>query len=336
MREMIGPAIPRLWCPPITHYAADGTIDIARTASHWRTIVAHVGGFLVPGSTGDGWEMSESEIAGTLTVATDLAVDLGTRVLIGVLRTDVPSMLAVLESILADLKRAAGTGDTLEAMQRRNVAAFTICPPKGADLSQQAIQSGLETVLNLGLPTALYQLPQVTENEITPDTFRYLAAKYDNLLLFKDTSGDDRVALADRDQGGIFLVRGAEGDYAHWLREAGGCYDGLLLSSANCFAPQFGEMIALLESGEVTAATALSARIAAAVDAAFNAVADLPDGNPFANANKAIDHVLAYGPNAMSVAPPRLHAGSHLPREVIAAVITGLAENGFTPTKGYL
>jgi len=315
---------------------AGGGVDVCRMAIHWRTMTRHVGGFLVPGSTGDGWDMQEGEIAHMLAIATDLAAQLDTRVLVGVLRTDVEAMLDVIEATVAALLAAAGETNVIAAMERCHVAGFTVCPPKGAALTQTEIQTGLEAVLDLGLPTAIYQLPQVTENEISLAVFEDLASRYPNFLLLKDTSGEDHVPREDRGTSGVFLVRGAEGSYARWLDEAGGCYQGLLLSTANCFSAEFGQMIALLEAGDIAGADTLSQRIATVVTAAFGAVAGVRHGNAFANANKAIDHFKAYGPKALSVAPPMLHAGVRLPVPAIRTIGEALEASGFMPAKGYL
>jgi len=335
-RRMIGTPIPRLWCPPITHYTAEGNVAGERMAAHWRTMTRYVGGFLVPGSTGDGWDMQEGELAHMLAIATDLAAQLNTRVLVGVLRTDVKTMLDVIEATVTALQAIAGESDVITAMERCHVAGFTVCPPKGAALTQREIQTGLEAVLDLGLPTAIYQLPQVTENEVSLAVFEDLAARYPNFLLFKDTSGEDHVPQEDRGTSGIFLVWGAEGSYARWLEEAGGCYQGLLLSTANCFAAEFARMIALLEAGDIVGADTLSQRITTVVTAAFDAVAEVRHGNAFANANKAIDHFEAYGFRALKVAPPMLHAGTRLPVSVVKAVGEALDAGGFMPAKGYL
>ena len=335
-QRMLGSPIPRLWCPPITHYSAEGNVADERMAAHWRTMTRYVGGFLVPGSTGDGWDMHEGEIAHMLAIATDLAAQLDTRVLVGVLRTDVKAMLDVIEATATTLQTMAGESDVITAMERCHVAGFTVCPPKGATLTQQEIQIGLEAILDLGLPTAIYQLPQVTENEVSLAVFESLAARYSNFLLFKDTSGEDHVPQEDRGTSGVFLVRGAEGSYARWLQEAGGCYQGLLLSTANCFAAEFARMIALLETGDIAGADALSQRITTVVKAAFDAVAEIRHGNAFANANKAIDHFKAYGSRALSIAPPILHAGVRLPVSVIRTVGEALEAGGFMPAKGYL
>jgi len=335
-QRMLGTPIPRLWCPPITHYTAGGNVDADRMAAHWRTMAQYVGGFLVPGSTGDGWDMQEGEIAHVLTIATDLAARLDTRLLVGVLRTDVKAMLDVIEATVSSLQAAVGECDVITAMERCHVAGFTVCPPKGAALTQREIRTGLEAVLDLGLPTAIYQLPQITENEVSLTVFEKLAAGYPNFLLFKDTSGEDHVPQADRGARGVFLVRGAEGSYARWLEEAGGCYQGLLLSTANCFAAEFARMIALLEAGDIAGADTLSQRITTVVTATFDAVAEVRHGNAFANANKAIDHFKAYGSGALSVAPPMLHAGARLPVPVIRAVGEALDAGGFMPARGYL
>ncbi len=340
MRRMMGvsgvDAVPRLWCPPITHYTAQGAVDVPRMAAHWRTMTPYVGGFLVPGSTGEAWEMAPEEVSELLDIAMELAVELDTRLLVGVLQTDVDAMHAVIDETLHALTATSGETDPLAAMTARRVAGFTVCPPSGADLDQAEIRSALESILDLGLPVALYQLPQITQNEVAPETFAQLASRYPNLLLFKDTSGHDRVAMADRGTSGVFLVRGAEGDYAQWLEETGGCYRGLLLSTANGFARELHHVIALLETGDLTAAGALSQRIAQAVNAAFEAVASVPEANAFANANKAIDHFRAYGRAAIEVQPPVLHAGVRLPAHVIREVGTILEDHGLMPAEGYL
>ena len=336
MTRLIGPEIPRLWCPPLTHYHADRRFDVERMRVHWRTMAPHVGGFLTPGSTGDGWEMTDAEIAALLEIAIDLAIQLDTRILVGVLRTEVDAMVEVIARTMARLRRRAGTEDALEALVRSHVGAFTICPPAGSTLTQTEIGAGLRRVLDMGLPTALYQLPQVTENEIGPPLFAELAASYPNLLFLKDTSGEDHVPQVDCGDSGVFLVRGAEGDYAAWLRESGGPYEGLLLSTANCFAPELAGMIRDLEDGDSAAADATSARLTEVVTAVFDLVEGLPNGNAFANANKAMDHWMAHGPAAVTAAPPRLYAGSRLPEAVIVAAGESLDAHGLLPAQGYL
>ena len=157
----------------------------------------------------------------------------------------------------------------------------------------------LAAVLELGHPTALYQLPQVTENEMSPECVAHLAADYPNFYLLKDTSGADRVALAGLDLQGVFLVRGAEGQYHRWLGPAGGPYDGYLLSTANCFAQELAEVMELSIS-QIDDAAHLAQRVENAIECCFDIVRDFPAANPFANANKIIDQVMAFGDERLS------------------------------------
>ena len=138
-------------------------------------------------------------------------------------------------------------GEPRRALVRSAVCGFTVCPPKGREMSQGDIRASLDRVLSKGLPVSLYQLPQITENEMAPDTVPWLAERHPNFVMLKDTSGADRVAAAGfRD---VFLVRGAEGDYSKHLAISGGAYDGFLLSTANVFGPQLAQIIDDLRQG---------------------------------------------------------------------------------------
>lgn len=335
-RALFSTGLPQLWCPMLTHYDATGVLDKGRMSAHMRHLSKWVKGFLIPGSTGDGWEMNDAEIRDLLDAALTDAVKLKVRVLIGVLKTDVKHMKSAIESNMVWLKHRANTFDTLEALSKTGACGFTICPPKGKDRTQNEIQSALETILKLDVPTALYQLPQITNNEMSPEVVSHLAAKYGNFILFKDTSGADRVAKAGRDLADVFLVRGAEGDYSRWMKASGGPYDGFLLSTANCFAQQQSEIIARLNEGRRNEADRISNQVSAVVKELFQIVSEVKGGNAFANSNKAADHFFAHGPGAEKVTPPRLHAGTHLPGDVVRAAGEALRRHDLMPTKGYL
>ena len=326
--------VPALWCPVLTPYRADGRIDGDRLARHLGAIAGPVGGLLAPGSTGDGWQLTDAEVRQLLEVLLPQARAHGTAVLIGLLKADTPAVLRQLRDTLAWLRCHTGADTDMAAMRAAGVCGFTVCPPAGAALTQDEIRAALDEVLATGLPIALYQLPQVTGNEMGPDTVAWLAARHPNLLWFKDTSGADRVAAAGvRD---IFLVRGAEGDYSRHLAGHGGAYDGFLLSTANCFAGPLAQLMDDLAHGERARADALSARIAAVVGPVFAAAAELPYGNAFTNANKAIDHWMAHGPAALNVPGPRLHSGHMLPSPLIALAGEALRAQGLMPARGYL
>ncbi|HEX7156515.1 MAG TPA: dihydrodipicolinate synthase family protein [Burkholderiaceae bacterium] len=326
--------IPRLWCPLLTHFDDAGAIDRDRTRAHLGFLRSSVDGLLIPGSTGEGWEMDAAETRAQLECVLGAIAGTGMRLLIGVLKTELEAMRRTIADTAAWLKRRSATDDALDGMTRAGVCGFTVCPPSGAGLTQDQLRGALESVLALGLPTALYQLPQVTGNEMSAATVAALADRFPNFYLLKDTSGRDAVAASGLRS--VFLVRGAEGEYASHLADGGGAYDGFLLSTANGFGPELARMIAHLECGEGEAARALSARLSALVEEVFAQAAGVPAGNAFTNANKAIDHFFAHGPGAARLPAPRLHSGVRLPDELIAAAHGALIRHRMMPPRGYL
>ncbi len=328
--------MPRLWCPPLTHFDAQGRIDRGRIEKHWQQLAPHARGLLVPGSTSEGWQLTNEQARDVLRIAIEAAQRWKLHVLVAALKHDLDAMIQTISDTTQWLQSLAGTQDWLEITRQTRVAGFTVCAPRGDNLTQEQIRAALEQVLQLQHPTALYQLPQVTGNEFSPATFLRLVERYPNLYLLKDTSGQDWIARAGIDPGGVFLVRGAEGGYSRWLKSAGGPYDGLLLSSANNFAPQLAELERLAAAGRREEADALSHRIERVVSRCFEIVAGVSAGNPFTNANKLLDHVLAYGPDAARQPPPVLHGGIRLPRDLIEPVTAALKEQQLFPERGYL
>jgi dihydrodipicolinate synthase/N-acetylneuraminate lyase len=337
-------SFPRLWCPLLTHYHPDGALDTARMRAHLAHIRPHVGAFLVPGSTGDGWLMTDAEARAALTFLLD---ELGSSpssdalVMVGALKATAADARRVIIDTVGYLKARTGAADAAEALRRARVAGFTVCPPTGADVSDAEMENALADILALGLPTALYQLPQVTRNVMSAEVVARLAARFKNLVLFKDSSGADAVASAGLDLGRVFLVRGAEGDYSRWLRSAGGPYDGYLLSTANVFARELRAIVDAAASGHARDpdVVRLADSVTGCVADAFAAVTDVQaPGNAFTFANKAIDHYMAYGPSAPLDADdlPLLYGGACLPRIAVEAVGAALARWGRMPDVAYL
>ncbi len=334
--SFLPPKIPRLWCPLLTHYRESGDIDYERMSAHLRFVLPHVKGYLIPGSTGDGWELDDRETLEVVDFALRRSREHEMYLLLGVLRTDLESMNRVLENMIGALHGVSRTGDIGESLQKSHVCGFTICPPKGKNLSQEEIWSALSEIMKRGLPTALYQLPQVTENEVAPETFERLVAVHPNLVFCKDSSGHDRIALSSVKKGGVYLVRGAEGDYARWLKDTGGPYDGFLLSTANCFPSLLLKVINAIEAGDISSAEKISGKISGAVRQVFSLVQPLPHGNAFTNANKAFDHYMALGAAAAKKPGPVLHAKVRLPESVLSAAGDILKRYDLMPRKGYL
>lgn len=326
--------IPTLWCPALTHYADDGAIDQARTRTHLRSMHPWVQGFLIPGSTGEGWDMSDAQVRELLVFMIDEMRSLRAHLLIGILKTNIGDARQAMQDTITWLKQRTSTTDAFESLAKSSVCGFTVCPPSGNALSQEQIRTALEELLSLDLPMSLYQLPQVTQNEMSPETVAALAARFPNFYLLKDTSGTDRVAASGfRD---VFLVRGAEGKYAGHLVAGGGNYNGFLLSTANCFARQLSEMIQNLERGNKEEAAAFSDRLTALCAEVFDLAGKVGYGSAFTNANKAMDHFFAHGPGAAKLPAPRLHSGQRLPTELIEAAGAALKRHGLMPEAGYL
>jgi dihydrodipicolinate synthase/N-acetylneuraminate lyase len=329
-------AVPRLWCPTLTHFTAQHQFDAPRLRRHWQQLAPFVKGALVPGSTGEGWDMSDANIRDLLSVVLDIAQATDIRVLIGILKTDLAGMMECLETTLSFLQRRAGTAIPEEVLERSNVVGFTVCPPKGSHFAQDEIAEALDRVAGRGVPLALYQLPQITGNEMSPETVQALARRHPNFFLFKDTSGNDRVAQSELDLDGVFLVRGAEGGYARWPRSAGGPYDGFLLSTANVFARELDAMLTLLDQGRPTDADELAARLSRVVESCFELVRGFPTGNAFTHVNKLLDHLMAHGASGLRREPPLLHGGVRLPASWIERAAELLRRNGLMPASGYM
>ena len=337
LTKLLFPAgVPLLWSPTLVFYDETGGIDRDRQLAHLAFMAPHVRGILVPGSTGDAWEMDDAEALAALEVVIPFAVQEGLDLLVGVLRPTAETTRALLDKVLDHLCRRARTQSVVEAFVAAHVRGITIAAPTSATpLPQEAIGAALEPVFGLGLPMALYQLPQVTGNTMTPELVAGLAERFPNLLLFKDSGGRDEVALSGRMPAEVTLLRGAEGDYARWSKARGGPYGGFLLSSANAFPAQLATVLEDLRHGRIAEAERCSAAVSAAVADAFAAVAEVRVGNAFTNANKALAHVMAYGRDALRAPPPRLYAGMHLPRAVLETVAASLERHGLLPQRGY-
>ncbi len=337
LQELLFPrGIPPLWCPPLTHFDNARRIDLKRMEAHLAWMMPHVKGYLVPGSTGDGWDLDDAETETVVRFAVDMAGKKGVSLLLGALRKKTVDVTAVIDRYIEILIRLTGKSDPLAALVAAGVSGFTICPPAGKDLDQATIGAALEIILDRGFPVALYQLPQVTGNETAPETFARLVAKYPNLILFKDSSGADRIALSGVDAHGVFLVRGAEGDYSKWLKACGGAYDGFLLSTANSFPAGLLAVVDGIRGGRLAEANKISADISGAVGEVFALVGELPCGNAFTNANKAIEHFMAFGPGAARREGPMLHGGIRIPDSIIAASGETLKRHGLMPARGYM
>src|SRR5438034_11300243 len=80
--------VPRVWCPRLTHYERGGAIDGPRIAAHLRHLSPHIGGVLLPGSTGDAWELTKAERRLLLEIGIEQARQFDLQILVGTLHPE--------------------------------------------------------------------------------------------------------------------------------------------------------------------------------------------------------------------------------------------------------
>lgn len=321
--------VPRLWCPPVTHFSRARRPDMERIRAHWQVLSHDVGGLIVPGTAGEGWDMRADEVVRLIERSLPVAHELGLPIIVGVLKNRSDSMLSMIGQLVATFGAPGDAGNPIRAL--------AACPPLGGELRQDRVREELERVFSTELPVLLCQFPEGAGNAVTPPLLADLASRYPHLIGFQDSRGDDAVAGSGLDFGGMFLLRGAESDFARCLREGGGPYDGLLLSSANAFSADLASVLEELGAGRGDAAQEKAKQIESAMAEMLEAVADFPGSNRFTLAAKALDQVRAYGSPGWRRAPaPCLVHGSELPVEFIEVAEKVLRECGDSLSDGYL
>lgn len=269
-----------LWVPLLTHYhGSPPTFDAAATAAQIARISPYVQQFLVAGTTGDGWAMSEDNLDAWLAfIARSGALTAEHSVLVGAFGATTKAVIARAQRIEATLAKAE---------MKERFAGLTLCAPVDPTATQEVILGHFREILaNTTAPIAIYQLPQVVGCRIAPETLQSLSQDTDRITLFKDTSGEDHVIQSGLDFGAIRFLRGAEGDYFEHFKGYGGLYDGFLLSTANALAQWLRR---IMDATDQAMAKALSMELSSQVAMIFEAAADTE--NPFAEANRALDHV---------------------------------------------
>lgn len=204
---------------------------------------------------------------------------------------------------------------------------------KGKELTQDEIKEDIIELLEKDYPFVLYQLPQVTENELTPELVEYLVKSYYNVYMLKDSSGADRIANSDRDYRSLVILRGAEGNYFEQLKVVGGRYDGFLLSTGNSFPKELYSLVDLINKGKNEQAQKLSERLTNAVNEVFKLAQTIPEGNAFTNSNKLIDHFNAYGEKWRDFPAPRLHSGKRIDDTLLEQTVKILIKYEFLKKK---
>lgn len=306
---------PTLWFPPLTYYKEDGIIDTCRMAEALEGIYPYSKGVLVPGSTGDGWVLSQEKQEDIVRFFLR-GFEFGRfSMMIGALKPTADETIASIRRWCEILCEESGSDDPAEAMKALDVKAFVFCVPAGVDNKETQIQE-MSRILDLGLPMAFYQLPLVTGITVDPAVIRELADKYDNLIIAKDSGGKDEMALSGLLGNRLMLLRGAEGDPSGMLFGESPAYDGLLLSTVNCFAREHSDLMNGRRSyggyGDV-------------ISEVFGAVTD-PVSNAFSDAVRAICWAKKYGTEAVNTIC-YCYNGEILPSELIKCAFDSLSAN---------
>ena len=333
LSSLVPDSVPPLWVPLLTSYRDAGgrtVIDDAHLRAHAARVGTNVPLWMVAGSTGDGWHLDDGQYDALLRLAANgLRASADSRVLVALLRGDTAGVLALLDRLhhIAGTRAEASVAGNAARLRALGWVGICVCPPIGATTTQAQIQDHYAAILERArMPLALYQLPQVTACRIEPATYRALVAAHPEIIMFKDTSGEDTIAH-QAPHAGPLLVRGAEGGYARALAALGGDYDGFLLSTANVFGADLREFVVHARAGRAAAARELAARLETRILALFEAGAGAPVGNVFSNTNRAVAHILEHGAAWTHHPLPMLFDGSRLPREVLDRVAAVLAQH---------
>lgn len=319
-----------LWVPILTHYSGErpGAVDIGRTIAHLRAIRPSVRQIMLAGSTGDGWDIDAAGFDALINLAAKKEVlDLDLAVLFGALCPTTEDVVARLRHLEERLR--------VEPALAERCKGVVVCPPVDPAATQEAIKAHYDAIMaESTLPIAVYQLPQVTGCALAPQTLAELS-RSSRVTMFKDSSGADAVAQSRLDFGNVWMVRGAEGGYAEALKPVGP-YDGWLLSTSNAVAPHLRNILRLREAGDDAAARELSGRLSTAITAAFAAAQSEPGANAFSNANRAMDHIRAYGSAWRRQPLPRKVDGNVLSVEVVERVEVAVVDFLDSSVSGYM
>lgn len=336
IKQLYPDKIPALWCPLLVHYNEKGHADHDRIETHLNTIHSSVHSFLIFGTVGDGWDLKKEEKIDLLKHYIELSEPFGLQLLVGVLHPQTRDVLEEMKEWVAFFQTSSGINDPVEAMKACHVYGFAVCPPVGKNLPQSVLYQAMRSVMDLNLPTVLYQLPQVTQNEISPESVQTLSQTYPNFYMLKDSSGTDGIVCSGSDYHGVFCLRGMEGAYTWWYHSAPERYNGFLLSTGNCLGDDLKRMLTLADEGHLDEAKNLSDRIERVLFSVIKAIENWGDSNPFARANKCLDHIMAYGDRWKEASGPLLYSGKRIPFKYLEFAHRVLEENGWTIKKGYL
>ena len=231
--------------PLITPLAVTGEIDRDGLARLVDSLIGHgVSGLFVLGSSGEGpWLTAEQR---EIVISTAVGAAAGR----------VPVLAGVLDP---------GPGTTIENVHRaaaQGADAVVVTTPYYFAANQATQLRFFEAVAKASpLPIMLYNIPEMTQNPLEPDTLRQLTG-IPGIVGLKDSAGDwDRFTeyLAIRDATpGFSVFQGAERQAARAVLAGA---DGIVAGLGNIIPHVFVEMIDAARAGDTATVESLAARV---------------------------------------------------------------------------
>lgn len=234
--------------PVITILKDDGSIDYENMEKHINHLVdAGLNGLLFLGSLGEFYAFSETEKRALIDFAVKTAAG-RTQVIIGIGNTEE-------EEVIRLAAHAAETG----------ADALNIVSPYYFGLPAAAAVEYFERLTKaVGLPVMLYNFPDRTGSDLSPEIVRTIAQRCPTITGIKDTvdniSHTRRICQAVKPVRPDFSVLSGFDEYYIVNRISGG--DGVLCGLTNVVPELFVKMHASYESGDYAAALRCAEKIA--------------------------------------------------------------------------
>lgn len=174
---------------------------------------------------------------------------------------------AVTEAVTIPVLAGTGSNDTLHSIaltqkaEGLGAAGVIVVAPYYNRPPQAGIEAHFRAVAEATrLPVMVYDVPLRTGRRVGQDVLLRLFREVPNILAFKDATGDPPAAAALIAQAGRhFDLYSGDDPYTLPLLAVGAV--GVVGTSTHWAAPQFGEMIASFQRGDVGRARAINARL---------------------------------------------------------------------------
>ena len=170
------------WFTPLAVLDEQGNVIIADLDEDLDERYENEQGILIPVVSSDGHVLSERRqkaiLKHFLTGFSRTHFDM----LIGVLRRDPEETRTQVLRWCELFKRITGINDNLAAMRALGVKGFAVCAPRN-ESDAEAQRKTFKFVLDLGLPTVIYDAPELSGAQIDASAIEGLEENYDNLAL---------------------------------------------------------------------------------------------------------------------------------------------------------